>query len=160
MYAITHNLPSGDDISVTAETPAEEIRSVYHAVTWAKELGGAGITPNFGKWERITASFPLHDKDACTELLRAFSRKIVLSVRDLDTIRALFGEKVSLRIPHVRIVDIPVLTISGRFLLRLHSILLACSRCPRWSGYNRLALFRPLFDCHWCNAMYLVHLLR
>lgn len=94
MYAISHTLPSGHDISVTAETPAEEIRSIYHAVTWSKELGGAGITPNFGKWERITASFPLHDRDACTELLRAWSRKTVLTIRDLDTIRALFGEKV------------------------------------------------------------------
>lgn len=95
MFAITHTLPNGDDISVTAETPAEEIRSIYHAVTWAKELGGAGITPKFGKWERITASFPLHDQDACSGLLRAWSRKTVLSIRDLDTIRALFGEKVS-----------------------------------------------------------------
>ncbi|KAJ5767546.1 hypothetical protein N7533_000129 [Penicillium manginii] len=95
MYAITHKLPSATETSATAETPAEEIRSIYHAVTWSKELGGAGITPEFGKWERITASFPLHDKDACTELLRAWSRKTVLTIRDLDTIRALFGEKVA-----------------------------------------------------------------
>ncbi|CAI7603153.1 unnamed protein product [Penicillium pancosmium] len=95
MYAITHTLPSATEISATAETPAEEIRSIYHAVTWSKELGGAGITPEFGKWERVTASFPLHDKDACTELMRAWSRKTVLTIRDLDTIRALFGEKVA-----------------------------------------------------------------
>lgn len=95
LFGITHTLPEGDEnTTAAAETPAEEIRSVYHAVTWQKELGGAGITSNFGKWKNVTASFPLHDQDACSQLLRELSRKTVLTAEDLDTIRALFGEKV------------------------------------------------------------------
>lgn len=97
LFGIRHTLPEGDEnTTAAAETPAEEIRSVYHAVTWQKELGGAGITPNFGKWKNVTASFPLHDQDACSQLLRELSRKTVLTTEDLDTIRALFGEKVEL----------------------------------------------------------------
>ena len=97
LYGITHSLPVGDENTMAdAETPAEEFRSVYHAVTWQKSLGGAGITPNFGKWERITASFPLHDQEACSELLRKWSRKTVLTSQDLDTILAIFGEKVGM----------------------------------------------------------------
>jgi hypothetical protein len=97
LFGIIHTLPSGDENTIaSAETPAEEIRSIYHAVTWRKELGGAGITPEFGKWKNITASFPLHDRDACSELLSKWNRKTNLTVEDLDTIRALFGEKVRL----------------------------------------------------------------
>ncbi|KAJ5452486.1 Anoctamin/TMEM 16 [Penicillium cf. griseofulvum] len=96
LFGITHILPDGDETAIAdADTPSEEIRSVYHAVTWAKEIGGAGITPGVRKWENITASFPLHDQDACAEMLRQWNRKTVLTTSDLDTIRALFGEKVA-----------------------------------------------------------------
>jgi hypothetical protein len=95
LYGITHTLPEGDETTIAdADTPAEELRSVYHAVTWQKEIGGAGITPGFGKWENVTASFPLHDQEACADMLRQWSRKTVLTTKDLDAIRALFGEKV------------------------------------------------------------------
>jgi hypothetical protein len=97
LFGITHSLPAGDEnTTADVETPAEEIRSVYHVVTWQKKLGGAGITPNYGKWKNVTASFPLHDQDACSELLRQWSRKTLLTTQDLDTIRALFGEKVEM----------------------------------------------------------------
>ncbi|KAJ5594668.1 uncharacterized protein N7459_000876 [Penicillium hispanicum] len=96
LFGITHNLPVGDEnMTADAETPSEELRSVYHVISWPKELGGAGITPNHGKWKHVTASFPLHDQSACSELLRQWSRKTVLTTQDLDTIRALFGEKVA-----------------------------------------------------------------
>ncbi|KAJ6022726.1 hypothetical protein N7499_008041 [Penicillium canescens] len=96
LFGITHTLPDGDETAIAdAETPSEEIRSVYHAVTWQKKIGGAGITPGFGKWERVTASFPLHDQEACRDMLRKWSRKTVLTSQDLDAIRALFGEKVA-----------------------------------------------------------------
>ncbi|KAJ5276919.1 hypothetical protein N7524_003072 [Penicillium chrysogenum] len=95
LFGITHTLPDGDETAIAdADTPSEEIRSVYHAVTWQKKIGGAGITPGFGKWKNITASFPLHDQEACAEMLRQWSRKTVLTTSDLDAIRALFGEKV------------------------------------------------------------------
>lgn len=95
LFGITHTLPDGDETTIAdAETPSEEIRSVYHAVTWQKKIGGAGITPGFGKWKNITASFPLHDQEACAQMLRQWNRKTVLTTSDLDAIRALFGEKV------------------------------------------------------------------
>ncbi|KAI2702004.1 hypothetical protein CBS147332_7780 [Penicillium roqueforti] len=96
LFGITHTLPDGDETAIAdADTPAEEIRSVYHAVTWQKKIGGAGITPGFGKWKNITASFPLHDQEACAQMLRQWNRKTVLTTSDLDAIRALFGEKVA-----------------------------------------------------------------
>ncbi|KAJ5949862.1 hypothetical protein N7454_001446 [Penicillium verhagenii] len=96
LHSIVHSVPAGDEDTVAhSETPAEELRSVYHVVTWSKELGGAGITPNHGKWENVTASFPLHDMDACSELSGQLNRKANLTTEDLDTIRALFGEKVA-----------------------------------------------------------------
>lgn len=99
LFGIIHTLPEGDENTTAhSETPSEELRSVYHAVSWSKELGGAGITPNHGKWKNVTASFPLHDQDACSQLLRQWSRKTNLTIKDLDTIRALFGEKVQPRV--------------------------------------------------------------
>lgn len=95
LFGITHTLPDGDETEIAdAETPSEEIRSVYHAVTWQKKIGGAGITPGFGKWKNVTASFPLHDQEACAAMLRQWNRKTMLTTKDLDAIRALFGEKV------------------------------------------------------------------
>ncbi|KAL2818684.1 calcium-activated chloride channel-domain-containing protein [Aspergillus granulosus] len=96
MYGIIHELPAGDEGTiVTAETPAEALRSVYHAVTWKQSLGGAHITPRHGKWKNIASAFPLHDQEANAELLRKWSRTILLTAEDLDSIRALFGEKVA-----------------------------------------------------------------
>ncbi|KKK26632.1 hypothetical protein ARAM_006787 [Aspergillus rambellii] len=96
LYGITHELPTGvRKETVEPDTPAEALRSVYHAVTWSKSQGGAGITPGLGKWKNITAAFPLHDHSANAELLRKWSRTILLTAEDLDAIRALFGEKVA-----------------------------------------------------------------
>lgn len=94
LYGIVHELPVGSDYA-DAETPAEQLRSVYHAVTWQRHLGGAGITPRIGKWKNIVSAFPLHDQAANAELLRKMSRSVALTDEDLDAIRALFGEKVS-----------------------------------------------------------------
>lgn len=95
LYGIIHELPVGDDDTIAdAETPAEALRSVYHAVTWKKSLGGAHITPRHGRWERVASAFPLHDQAANAELLRSWSKKVLLTAEDLDAIRALFGEKV------------------------------------------------------------------
>lgn len=93
LYGIVHELPVASDHAV-AETPAEELRSVYHAVTWQRHLGGAGITPGIGQWKNIASAFPLHDQAANAELLRNMSRSLTLTDKDLDAIRALFGEKV------------------------------------------------------------------
>lgn len=67
---------------------------MYHLVTWKKELGGAGITPQSGKWENVESVFPLHNVRANQALLLHLSKKIFLRVEDLDKIRDLFGSKV------------------------------------------------------------------
>lgn len=95
LFGIVHHLPVDDSQSVVATNPAEEIRSVYHSVTWQKELGGAGITPKFGKWKNVVSSFPLHNQASNGELLRRWSKTTTLTESDLDAIRDLFGEKVT-----------------------------------------------------------------
>lgn len=70
---------------------------MYHFVTWTHEQGGAGITPGHGDWKRVTSSFPPQDALANRQLLKYLAGKTVLKDTDLDKIRALFGEKVSLR---------------------------------------------------------------
>lgn len=91
-----NEIPSGDERTIAkADTPNEELRSVYHAVNWQKHIGGAGITPKFGKWKHVAASFPLHDPAANAELLSKWSHTITLTDGDLDAIRGLFGEKVA-----------------------------------------------------------------
>ncbi|KEQ78134.1 hypothetical protein M436DRAFT_60067 [Aureobasidium namibiae CBS 147.97] len=97
LFGITHVRPLGDSSTVVdAATPSEEIRSVFHLVTWTKEQGGAGVTANFGQWRHVTASFSPHAWTANKRLLKQLSSKIVLRADDLDQIKALFGEKVSL----------------------------------------------------------------
>ncbi|OJJ88700.1 anoctamin family protein [Aspergillus glaucus CBS 516.65] len=96
LHCVINEIPYGDEHTIAdAETPAEELRSVYHAVSWQKALGGAGITPGFGKWKNVASAFPLHNQPANGELLRKWSRTTTLTAEDLDAIRALFGEKVA-----------------------------------------------------------------
>ena len=96
LYGIIHELPIGDEhTSIDSETPAEELRSVYHAVTWSKALGGAGVTAQLGQWKNVASTFPLHDPTANATLLRKWSQTLLLNAEDLDAIRALYGEKVS-----------------------------------------------------------------
>lgn len=68
---------------------------MYHLLTWSKELGGAGITPGFGKWENIASAFPLHNPIRNQKLLVHLSKKFFLSSDDLDQIRDLWGTKVA-----------------------------------------------------------------
>lgn len=96
LYCVLNEIPTGDEHAIAnADNPNEELRSVYHAVTWQKHLGGAGITPKFGKWEHVAASFPVHDPAANAQLLSKWSHTITLTDADLDAIRELFGEKVA-----------------------------------------------------------------
>lgn len=96
LFGVTHVRPLGDSSTVIdAATPSEEIRSVFHLVTWTKEQGGAGVTAGFGQWRNVTASFAPHAWTANKRLLKQLSAKIVLRADDLDQIKALFGEKVS-----------------------------------------------------------------
>ncbi|KAJ9200824.1 hypothetical protein DTO164E3_3974 [Paecilomyces variotii] len=96
LYGISHAFPDDDAHAlVEGETEAEELRAIYHLVTWQKEQGGAGIIANLGKWSNVKASFPLHSKSTNDELLRRWSKATILRAEDFDEIRSLFGEKVA-----------------------------------------------------------------
>ena len=81
------------------EFEAEDLLSVYHLITWPKELGGAGITPGVGQWENVQAVFPIHNPGTNQSLLRHLSKRIFLRNEDLDMIRDLFGAKAGHLLP-------------------------------------------------------------
>ncbi|EKG19494.1 Anoctamin/TMEM 16 [Macrophomina phaseolina MS6] len=96
LYGITREHPGGGkDTIMDGEFEAEDILSMFHLVTWKKELGGAGITPQSGKWQNVESVFPLHNERANQTLLLHLSKKLFLSVEDLDQIRNLLGSKVA-----------------------------------------------------------------
>ncbi|KAL5425215.1 hypothetical protein PMIN04_002712 [Paraphaeosphaeria minitans] len=96
LYGITKKHPGGNSNSIVAgANEAEDLQSLYHLVTWSKELGGAGITPGFGKWENVSSAFPLHNPIRNQRLLVHLSKKFFLSSEDLDQIRDLWGTKVA-----------------------------------------------------------------
>ncbi|KAH7079673.1 calcium-activated chloride channel-domain-containing protein [Paraphoma chrysanthemicola] len=96
LYGITKNHPGGNASSVVrADFEAEDILSVYHLVNWRPELGGAGITPEQGQWANVSSMFPLHNRAANRELLTHLSKRVFLTLDDLDKIRDLWGAKIA-----------------------------------------------------------------
>lgn len=96
LYGITKQHPGGrKDSVVKGAYEAEEVLAMLHLVNWRKELGGAGIHPQFGKWKNVDAIFPLHNARENQALLRHLSKKIFLYTEDLDEIRDLWGPKVA-----------------------------------------------------------------
>lgn len=59
-------------------------------------MGGAGVTPEFGRFKNVKSIFPLHNPGKNQSLLRHLSQRIFLRDEDFDRIRDLFGPKVSL----------------------------------------------------------------
>ena len=94
---------------------------MHHLVAWPKELGGAGITPETGRWENVKAIFPLHNERDNQVLLRHLSRRLVLTNDDFDKIRDLLGAKVKVGPDLSSNVADAVRFRSGSILLRLHS---------------------------------------
>lgn len=80
---------------MSADYEAEDVLSVHHLVHWRKELGGAGVTPELGKWKNVKSIFPLHNPRANRALLTHLSKKVFLDTEDLDQIRALWGAQVA-----------------------------------------------------------------
>ncbi|KAF4449044.1 hypothetical protein F53441_7694 [Fusarium austroafricanum] len=96
LYGITPNHPGGDkDTVADADYEAEDILSVYHMVNWPKDLGGAGIHPEIGKWENVKSIFPLHNHKVNQSLLSYLSRRFFLTPEDIDQIRNIHGSKVA-----------------------------------------------------------------
>jgi anoctamin-10 len=80
LYGITKQHPGGTaNTIVKGAYEAEDLLSTYHLVVWGKELGGAGITPNFGKWQNVTSVFPLHHPRVNRDLLLHLSKRLFLS---------------------------------------------------------------------------------
>ena len=95
LYGVTQKQPEVSENGVPkGDTEIESLRSMFHLVTWDKKLGGAGVTPKYGRWMRVKAIFPLHNRVSTKIMLIRWSRQLRLSQHDLDDIRALFGEKV------------------------------------------------------------------
>ncbi|PVH77554.1 DUF590-domain-containing protein [Cadophora sp. DSE1049] len=96
LYGVTQRKPEHDGTrSITGNTETENLRSMYHLVTWKKSMGGAGITPEVGKWKNVKSVYPLHNKAATRALLVKWSRQLILREEDLDQIRGLFGENLA-----------------------------------------------------------------
>jgi anoctamin-10 len=96
LYGITKHHPGGTATSVVAAAyEAEDVLSVYHLINWRKELGGAGITPGSGQWSNVESIFPLHNPIANKILLAHLSKRIFLTLEDLDQIRGLWGAKIA-----------------------------------------------------------------
>ncbi|KAI1871901.1 hypothetical protein JX265_005887 [Neoarthrinium moseri] len=99
LYSITKTQPQVDKKSKAQAAKftfeAESLLCVYHLVTFSRENGGAGITPEFGRWENVKAVFPIHNEPANRQLLRHLSKRFFLTKDDLDQIRDLFGSKVA-----------------------------------------------------------------
>ncbi|ETN40720.1 uncharacterized protein HMPREF1541_05000 [Cyphellophora europaea CBS 101466] len=96
LYGIIDARPKGSyDTVVDGETETENLRSMFHLVTWKKELGGAGIMPGYRQWKQVRSVFPVHNRARNRALLSKFSRQATLNRSDLDEIRAVYGEKVA-----------------------------------------------------------------
>ncbi|KAH9214886.1 transmembrane protein 16K [Leptodontidium sp. 2 PMI_412] len=97
LYGVTQRKPEEENgHCIAGNTETENLRSMFHLVTWKKSLGGAGITPETGKWKNVKSVYPLHNKAATRALLVKWSRQLILREEDLDQIRGLFGEKVAI----------------------------------------------------------------
>ncbi|KAK0100176.1 hypothetical protein ONS95_008514 [Cadophora gregata] len=70
LHGVTQQKPEDDgNRSIAGNTETENLRSMYHLVTWKKSLGGAGITPEIGKWKNVKSVYSLHNKTATRSLL-------------------------------------------------------------------------------------------
>lgn len=118
---------------------AEDILSMYHLVNWPKPLGGAGITPGWGQWERVRAIFPLHNEATNSSLMKHLSRRLVLTNEDLDQIRNLFGTKVAFYFAFIEayVVFLTFPAVTG---------LIAWSWLP---GYS---VIYGIVTCVWCTV--------
>lgn len=76
---------------------AERLRILYQLMTNPPGQGGAGITPEKGRWKNVESIFALHDQEFNRSWLKKWSQQTMLKVQDLDEIRNKFGEKVRFR---------------------------------------------------------------
>ncbi|WYZ45366.1 hypothetical protein EsH8_VIII_000682 [Colletotrichum jinshuiense] len=74
---------------------AERLRLVYLLMVKPKNEGGAGITPQSGRWKHVDSIFPLHNHVFNKQWIKRMSTKGQTDEADLDEIRDNFGENVA-----------------------------------------------------------------
>ncbi|CAI0654129.1 unnamed protein product [Colletotrichum noveboracense] len=74
---------------------AERLRLVYLLIIKPKNEGGAGITPQSGRWKHVDCVFPLHNHVFNRQWIKKVSTKGQTDDTDLDEIRDKFGENVA-----------------------------------------------------------------
>lgn len=140
LYGVTQQRPEGNkNTSVRGETETENLRSMFHLVTWNQKLGGAGITPGIGKWENVKSVYPLHNNVATRAFLLKWSRQIILKEEDLDQIRGLFGEKVAFYFAFVQTYIIALAFPSASGILA-------------WFFLPDYSLTYAIITCLWCTT--------
>ncbi|KAK5169460.1 uncharacterized protein LTR77_005436 [Saxophila tyrrhenica] len=76
-------------------TEAERLRTIHGLITHVRSEGGAGITPQKGKWQNVESVFALHDHAYNKEWIKKWSTQYLLKPEDLDEIRDRMGEKIA-----------------------------------------------------------------
>ncbi|CAH0037888.1 unnamed protein product [Clonostachys solani] len=141
LFGIITRHPGGNkDTIVDGAYEAEDILSVYHLVSWPKSLGGAGITPEWGQWEHVKSIFPLHNEAKNQALLKHLSKRLVLTMEDLDQIRDLFGTKVAFYFAFIQ-TYLVLLTFP------------AATGFITWFLGGRYSLTYAITTCVWCTFM-------
>ncbi|KAL1846692.1 hypothetical protein VTK73DRAFT_221 [Phialemonium thermophilum] len=98
LYGVRSSAPNKDLEQYLRDEPvseAERLRLTYLLITKPKAEGGAGITPQTGRWKYVDAVFPLHDHAFNKAWIKRWSTKSALDEADLAEIRDRFGEKVA-----------------------------------------------------------------
>ncbi|PHH87129.1 hypothetical protein CDD83_9273 [Cordyceps sp. RAO-2017] len=94
LYGIVADHPGGGGQTILeGKYEAEDLLSMYHLLSWPKDMGGAGITPGFAQFDNVHSIFPLHNPRTNQALLRHLGKKLILKDDDFDQIRDLLGTK-------------------------------------------------------------------
>ncbi|KAK2751283.1 plasma membrane channel protein [Colletotrichum kahawae] len=140
LYGIVPDHPGGSNTTVVdGAYEAEDILSVYHLVNWPKSLGGAGITPETGQWKNVKSIFPLHNEETNESLLKHLSKRLFLTMDDLDSIRDLWGSKVAFYFAFIQtyLVFLSFPAITGVIA---------------WMYLDKYSLTYAIATCVWCTV--------
>ncbi|GJC94848.1 plasma membrane channel protein [Colletotrichum higginsianum] len=140
LYGIVPEHPGGSKTTIVdGAFEAEDILSVYHLVNWSKSLGGAGITPEAGQWKNVKAIFPLHNEERNQSLMKHLSKRLFLTLDDIDSIRDLWGTKVAFYFAFIQ-----------TYLLFL--TFPAITGVIAWMYLSKYSLFYAISTCVWCTV--------
>ncbi|KAJ0162184.1 Uncharacterized protein CTA2_4965 [Colletotrichum tanaceti] len=140
LYGIVPEHPGGSKTTVVdGAFEAEDILSVYHLVNWSKSLGGAGITPEAGQWKKVKAIFPLHNEERNQSLMKHLSKRLFLTLDDIDSIRDLWGTKVAFYFAFIQtyLLFLTFPAVTGVFA---------------WMYLSKYSLFYAISTCVWCTV--------